>query len=995
MQSTWLNIVTLIIHVLIHSNIGLMGHLIEPKSLQVNHIDAYEPSSFTNYSTKYHIPMIELIDANSRVKLPTFSWILHSNHSLYFNDSQQYYQLQIHDHINQHLIYESSKIKTSETVANLNQYEDKIKLNISSLLYPYIWKTVSFRVRWYSKYEPETASNWSDYAEFILTSSFMPDWNNATYIAKKSVYNNEFNERSPMFRKIFNTSTQKSIQSAIISIIGLGFFRLYINDIDSLSSFTPPIMQVPGFTNWNYRVPYVTLDVTDCIKNNNLNDMILLLGIGYRNQTAYYRHESAPPSDIIDCVLKLQLILTYTDNSTQIIISDGSWKTALSPIIRSSIYNGEIYDDNLRKLNTNYYNWQNVLVLQLPYSGPSGILFPSVQPFVSILNSYAPINVYNTVDRNSQIVDFGLNMAGLIRINVSLLNPGDVLQMKFAEIKQHEPYGEPNGNLDYRNLRTALAYDTFIASDNRYDDFYQPLFTIHGFRYVEIWGYPRPITSHDIIKLDIAANLKRITQWNSSDIQLNIINENCIRTQYSNIQSIVTDCAQRDERLGWGADARIAADSHAVNFDMKSFFINEAYLWKDEQININNTSNLTTYGAISGQAPWISKPTYSSRPGDPNYSNAFVNYPYVLFKYYGITHISKEFMNNYSLYIESLNNILKLAPVNGDMAKYPCRFSDWVPPPPNLPINHSFVGTFAFIEAVVMVKDLAHAIGNDSYSQQLNTLYNDLKNQFIDTFWNDKTEKYLYKFNQSSCALALFNGMYYNNNSNKSPNKTILENTLIDGIRNIDKSLFTTGIIATKYMLQVLGEMNENALALYMIRGGNNSLYPSYSYMIGNNSKELEAPTTLWERWDSDNDINDTFTRMNSRNQDAFTTVSHYLTTFVSGLRIKNNNHKYYQVDIGHLKINELKWSRINMYDALLVYNWEWIDRYKLNVFLIAPVGYTVDIKFHFHDICHDWDIYNLPTNHIVLDYSKWRKLLQDSVMTVGSGHYSFQVACQ
>ena len=111
--------------------------------------------------------------------------------------------------------------------------------------------------------------------------------------------------------------------------------------------------------------------------------------------------------------------------------------------------------------------------------------------------------------------------------------------------------------LYYDNLRTAKATDIFIFSSNDTTDFNHvvPYFTIHGFRYIAVYGYPRTLTSDDVRKYHIHANVEQRTKFNSSDKDLKSINDHCLITEKTNLQSVATDCPQRDERLGWMGDA--------------------------------------------------------------------------------------------------------------------------------------------------------------------------------------------------------------------------------------------------------------------------------------------------------------------------------------------------------------------------------------------------------------------------------------------------------
>ena len=167
------------------------------------------------------------------------------------------------------------------------------------------------------------------------------------------------------------------------------------------------------------------------------------------------------------------------------------------------------------------------------------------------------------------VVDFGNNLAGWTKLSVS--GPaGTKVTMRHAEVLQHPPYGPMDGNIYVGNLRSALATDTFILKGVGIE-VYEPHFTYHGFRYVEISGYPGTLTFDDVTQVHFRTQAPVRVQFNTSSVILNVIQNNLIRGQGSNLMSVPTDCDQRDERLGWMGDASLSADSFAINYDVRAF----------------------------------------------------------------------------------------------------------------------------------------------------------------------------------------------------------------------------------------------------------------------------------------------------------------------------------------------------------------------------------------------------------------------------------------
>ena len=253
-----------------------------------------------------------------------------------------------------------------------------------------------------------------------------------------------------------------------------------------------------------------------------------------------------------------------------------------------------------------------------------------------------------------------------------------------------------------------------------------------------------------------------------------------------------------------------------------------------------------------------------------------------------------------------------------------------------------------------------------------------MRTQFFDTFWNDT--KYVNGY-QTSYILALYNELY--------PNQTIeslLKQNLLRQIKD-DGNKVSTGIIGTKFIFPLLSEMNQTDLALFLIKGGNDSMnatYPSYRFMFNNS---IEPALTTWELWNTPlttGDIPDNLPHMDSRNQQMFTTVSAYLNQYISGL-IQGHKYNHFILNIGHLNKDTLQWSNIKKNDGLQYY-WKWENRTYLDVNITIPVGYNIETRLKFKDNQQcQWTIYNTNKGSVDLKMDK----------VLGSGRYNYQFVCK
>ena len=469
----------------------------------------------------------------------------------------------------------------------------------------YYWKVRWWDHEWKSAESEETG-------HFMMGILDPKLWENSKWIAPPyNVIN------APVFYQTLAVGPGKDITQATLFISGLGFFKVSVNRQDLNSRSDPPIALTPGWSNYEVRVPYVTYSVTEEVQQADQALIEVILGIGWRNTSyaAYPPRDPPPPTpDSFSRVLRVILNVTYSNGSSALFVSDEDWNCISSIYTYDSIYNGEIYNAPMQQdLSTS--------MKATVTDGPYGKMYlPAIPPIVEIGTETA-IDIYRLrSDPDKQIVDFGNNCAGVCRLNVKDLPNFATVQIKHAEVTTHPPYGSTDGSLYYANLNNARAID--IYTSDGVAETYQPTFTYHGFRYAEVSGYPRTLTTADITKVIIHSNLKPNGKLNTSNPLLNSIQDAVVRGQLSNLMSVPTDCDQRDERLGWMGDAGLSSDSTALNFHMEAFYPHYLQLIEDEQVN----------GAIPDIVPYVRN---GKRPGDPTWSAAFPQIIWVLYKYYG------------------------------------------------------------------------------------------------------------------------------------------------------------------------------------------------------------------------------------------------------------------------------------------------------------------------------------------------------------------------
>jgi alpha-L-rhamnosidase len=386
----------------------------------------------------------------------------------------------------------------------------------------------------------------------------------------------------------------KDIRSARLYVTALGSYRVFLN-----GSRVGADVLTPDFTDYRKRVLYQTYDVTGLLANGK-NVISVLLGDGWYGSPLTWAgmHFFPPPDRFL-----AQLELAYADGSRETVATDGGWKAAASPIIRSEIYAGELYDARLEQAG-----WETVSFDDSRWNPAVTADVPSIAVSSQIT---APARVIATLNpkevtplaNGTYIFDMGQNMVGWATLKVKGA-AGTVVRLRFAEILN------PDGTIYTANLRNADAADTYILRGGD-EEVFAPHFTFHGFRYIEVTGYPGTPTL-DAIKGDVISSVsgEPVAKLATSSELVNRMWSIGIWGQRGNFLSIPTDCPQRDERLGWMGDAGVFWRTGSYNFDIASFsqkFVEDIVDAQTPEGAFTNVSpNTITFGGSgsAGTSAW-------------------------------------------------------------------------------------------------------------------------------------------------------------------------------------------------------------------------------------------------------------------------------------------------------------------------------------------------------------------------------------------------------
>ncbi len=445
--------------------------------------------------------------------------------------------------------------------------------------------------------------------------------------------------------------------------------------------------------------------------------------------------------------------------------------------------------------------------------------------------------------------DLGQNMVGWVRLNISG-HVGDRITIRHGEMLN------PNGTIYAANLRGANSTDFYTFATNG-SVVYEPRFTFHGFRYVELRGLSVPPTINSVTGVVVHSDLPPAGSFLCSSPLVNQLYSNIIWGQKGNYLEVPTDCPQRDERLGWTGDTEFFVPTAAYNFDVQSFFHRHLVtLCEDSQHGDGSFANVAPdVGAGGGAAAW----------GDAAWICTDVMY-----RSYGDTNVITDHYASFQKYGQFLNNHA----TNFTIPSLPGDFGDWL----NLGGGASpiVVDTAFYAYYAQAMSEMASAIGRTNDAATYAALSANIAGAFANFFNADGA--FADGSSQTGYALALTLNLVPDNL------RAHVTQQLANSIAQFGNHL-ATGFIGTPRLLLALHLAGRDDLAYTLLM---QQTYPSWLYQVN-----LGA-TTMWERWDGWTPGGGfQSVGMNSFNHYAFGSVGQYLYSVVGGINSGSPGYKF------------------------------------------------------------------------------------------------------
>lgn len=612
-------------------------------------------------------------------------------------------------------------------------------------------------------------------------------------------------------RKEFTVN--KSPVRATVYMSGLGLSELYING----EKIGDAVLS-PALSQYDKRVFYVTYDVLKNIKKGK-NAIGVILGNG-----RYFAPRLRTPASTRTFgfpKLLFQMRIEYSDNTFDEIYSDRSWKlTTNGPIRANNEYDGEEYDARKEmpgwdRSDYDDSGWISARIV----SPPGGKLSSQMMNPIRVTQVLKPIAITNPRP-GVYIFDIGQNMVGWCRLKVSG-KAGTTIRMRHAEILK------PDGELYLDNIRGAKVTDTYILK-GKGTEIYEPKFTYHGFRYVEVTGLSSKPTLNTIEACVVNDDLETTGEFECSNQLINRIYRNIVWGVRGNYRSIPTDCPQRDERQGWLGDRSAESKGESYMFNVSTLYRK----WVQDMEDSQKES-----GSISDVCPAYWE-FYSDNVTWP--SSAII-IPQTIYEQYADLDLIKTHYQSAKKWIDyMMNNFLTNGLITRDS------YGDWCVPPEDPKLIHSndpnrrtrgaLLASAYFYYDLMLMANYAKLLGNTADYERFVSSAEAMKKAFNERFFK-KDSGYYDNGTQTACVLPLAFGLVPDNE------KSRVFNRLVWKIENESRGHIGTGLIGCQFINRVLTEHGRPDLVYKMVSQKD---YPSLGYMIE------KGATTIWELWNGD-----------------------------------------------------------------------------------------------------------------------------------------------
>jgi alpha-L-rhamnosidase len=691
-------------------------------------------------------------------------------------------------------------------------------------------RTYYWKIRYWDK--EGNASPFSKPAQFEMGLLNRDDWK-GQWIGGNNLLRKEF------------TLPSKPVRARAY-VTALGYYELRVNGEKIGNNVLDP-----AWTTYEKRALYVTHDITAHLRQG-ANAVGVMLGGGWATQRGGFKTPYDAPAVL------LQMEIALEGEKHIVLTSDTTWRTARGPILSDSIFDGEVYDARMEQPGWDAPGFDaSTWGLAQTMSGTNGMLSAQMMPPIRVVDTLVPVTIQSP-QPGVYVYDFGQNSSGWVELRVR--GPrGATVEMRYSELLY------ANGMINRENLRGAKARDIYILRGDS-DEVYEPRFTYHGFRYVELTGFPGTPNLDSIRGRVVHSAVRPTGSFVASKPILNQVQRIIRWGQATNLHSVPTDCDQRDERMGWMGDAQVTAEEAMLNFDMASFYTNFVRDIGDVQDEA---------GTITDTVPH----RYGGRPADPAWGTAYPLIVWYMYEQYGDRRIVEENYDGLKKYVEFLRS---KAPDHVLRFSY---YGDWIAidKTPGELVSDAY-----FYLDVSLLAKMAKVLGKSADEQTYSQLAAQIKDAFNREFYDPKRNVYA-NGTQTAHILPLYFGLV------PDDKRGAVWGNLFNDIVYAHNSHVTTGFIGVKYLMPLLTRMGTSDLAYDL---ATQTTYPSWGYMV------TRGATTLWELWQER-----TGPSMNSHNHPMLGSVGTWFYQALAGISVDAERPGYQHIRMEPQVVRDLTWA--------------------------------------------------------------------------------------
>ncbi len=643
---------------------------------------------------------------------------------------------------------------------------------------------------------------------------------------------------SPLFRKGFNP--ERPVAKATLYITAAGYYKASIN-----GTRVGDIVLDPAWTDFSKRIYYTQYDVTELLGQGE-NCLGVSLGNGFYNPLPlrkWGRRNLRVDLTVGKPTFIAKLLIDYQDGTSGEVVTDTTWKYAYGPLTKNDVYLGVAYDarQELKGWDQPAYDDEAWMVAKTGQN-PGGELQKAFFPPVQVTKKITPVDI-SSPEKGTYVVDMGVNFTGTYRMRLSG-EKGDTITFRFGERIYDDgtlnPMTTVIGQIKRKGVGgpgapdVAWQTDRYIFGDNT-TVWFQPEFTYHTYRYMEIVGLAEKPELSDVEGLKFHTNVKDQNSFSSSSELLNSIQEVTERTFLANLISVQSDCPAR-EKFGYGGDLNATSESFIYNFDMQAFYRKTVYDWVDA---MNDSIFVDTAPFAGVKYCGIS------------WESAYLITQYYLYLYYHDTEIIKDLYGLDNQWMDKVARIHPEGMVNQGLSDHGSME----------PVPVQLIGTCHYLQCARIMETFAAEMGDKENELKYAQLAEKLKNIVKAEFWDKPVRKKINR--QTLFSTLLYHGIV------PSDEVEAAKDSLAKAVQNGPSGHLNTGIFGTKYVLETLSEYDSPNRVFDMV---NSTAYPGWGFMID------QGATTIWETWEeSDNTFSNCHPMLGS--------VTEWFYRYLAGIR--------------------------------------------------------------------------------------------------------------